>query len=229
MTQRLKFAFLALLAAGAAWFAPAARADEWDKLTVMTFNEPVEIPGRVLPAGTYVFKLAGSDADRNIVQIFTEDQKHLVATILAVPAYREEPAGKTLVTFEERPSGSPEALHKWFYPGENYGVQFVYKKPERQYVAQTEQPVTPPVPVEPPPPMQAEPAPPSLPMVLDAKEELIFADTTPAPPENTGAADRDAAPDTLPHTAGNFALIPLIGLVLLSGGFIAIRFGARHN
>ena len=36
---------------------PKAFADESNKKTVMTFSAPVEIPGKALPAGTYVFKL----------------------------------------------------------------------------------------------------------------------------------------------------------------------------
>jgi len=234
MTQRLKFAFLALLTAGAALFAPAARADEWDKLTVMTFSEPVEIPGKVLPAGTYVFKLADNDGDRTIVQIFTEDQKHLVATVMAIPDYRTEPAGKTVVTFEERPSGSPEALHSWFYPGENYGVEFVYKKSERQYVARSEQPVmTPNIPA---PPVEQTAAAQgdanrSIPAVLAEEEEVIVAEAPPA--DAPAATNTDTAPatlpDTLPQTAGNFAMIPFFGIVLLSGGFTAIRFATRQN
>jgi hypothetical protein len=130
MTYRLKFAALTLLAVGAAWFAPSARADEWDKQTTLTFNEPVQIPGQVLQAGTYVFKLAGSSA-RNVVQIFTQDQQHLVATVNAIPDYRLEPADKTVVTFEESPSGSPEALQSWFYPGDNTGFEFVYPNSQR--------------------------------------------------------------------------------------------------
>ena len=234
MTQRLKFALFALLAAGATLFAPAARADEWDKLTVMTFNEPVEIPGKVLPAGTYVFKLLDSQSDRNIVQIFTEDQKQLVATVMAIPDYRTEPAGKTVVTFEERPSGSPEALHSWFYPGENYGVEFVYKKSERQYVARSEQPVmTPEIPT---PPVEQTAAAQgdanrSIPAVLAEEEEVIVAEAPPA--DAPAAANMDTAPatlpNTLPQTAGNFAMIPFFGIVLLSGGFTAIRFATRQN
>jgi len=46
------------LAGSAAWLAPSARADEWDKQTIMTFNKPVEILGQVLPPGTYVFRFA---------------------------------------------------------------------------------------------------------------------------------------------------------------------------
>jgi hypothetical protein len=130
MTQGLKCGLLTLLVGGAACFAPAAKADEWNKETVVTFSEPLQIPGKVLPAGTYVFKLADSESDRDIVQISTKDQKHLLATIMAVPDDRAEPTGKTVLTLEERPSGSPEALHSWFYAGDTDGVQFLYPNSE---------------------------------------------------------------------------------------------------
>ena len=105
---------------------PYATADTWNDKTILTFSSPVEIPGKVLPAGTYVFKLMDSPSDRNIVQIFNQDESHVYATILAVPDYRLQPAGKTVIDFSERPSNSPEALKAWFYPGANYGQQFVY-------------------------------------------------------------------------------------------------------
>jgi hypothetical protein len=106
--------------------APRALADQWDKKTIVTFNAPVEVPGKALPAGTYVFKLLDSTANRNIVQIFDKDEKHLLATILAIPDYRLKPADKPVISFDERPSGTPEALKAWFYPGEQYGQHFVY-------------------------------------------------------------------------------------------------------
>ena len=143
MTKRLKFASLTLLVSSAALFAPAARADEWNKQTVMTFNAPFEIPGKVLQAGTYVFRLADNSASRDVVQIFTEDQQHLVTTILAIPDSRLEPADGTVVTFQERPSGSPEALQSWFYPGETDGLRFVYPKSESQVAGKSAQPATP--------------------------------------------------------------------------------------
>jgi hypothetical protein len=107
-------------------FPPIARPDAWDKKTVVSTNVPIEVPGKALPAGTYVFKMLDSPADRNIVQIFDKDEKHLLATVLTVPDYRLKPADKPLLQFEERPSGTPEALKAWFYPGENYGREFVY-------------------------------------------------------------------------------------------------------
>jgi hypothetical protein len=105
---------------------PSAAADEYDKKTVVTFNAPVEIPGKALPAGTYVFKLLDSTGNRNIVQIYDKDEKKLLGTILAIPDYRLQPSDKPVITFEERPSGTPEAIKAWFYPGDNYGQQFVY-------------------------------------------------------------------------------------------------------
>jgi hypothetical protein len=40
------------------------KADEWNKKTIVTFDQDVEIPGWVLPAGTYVFKLLNSGSSR---------------------------------------------------------------------------------------------------------------------------------------------------------------------
>ena len=105
---------------------PRAAADERDKKTIVTFSAPVEIPGKALPAGTYVFKLLDSTSNRNIVQIFDKDEKQVLATILAIPDYRLKPTDKPVISFEERPSGTPEAIKAFFYPGDEYGLQFVY-------------------------------------------------------------------------------------------------------
>ncbi len=104
-------------------------ADEWNKKTEFQFSAPVQIPGKTLAAGKYVFQLADSESDRNIVQVFSEDSdgnQSLVATLMAVPDYIEQTPDKPIVHFEERPSGSPEAIHSWFYPGENTGWEFIY-------------------------------------------------------------------------------------------------------
>src|ERR1700730_5572221 len=120
------------VAAMGAIFLPGDRADDWNNKTVMTFSGPVEIPGvhltgyGVLPAGTYVFKLLDSQSDRHIVQIFSQDEKTVYATILAIPNYRLKATSKTVITFSERPAGEPEALRAWFYPGRKWGEGFVY-------------------------------------------------------------------------------------------------------
>src|SRR6476620_12049431 len=121
--------------------APGARADDWNQKTTMTFSAPVEIPGvhlkgwGVLPAGTYVFKILDSQSNRHIVQIFSEDELTVYATILAIPNYRLKATDKTVVTFRERPAGEPEALRAWFYPGKNWGEEFVYPKAKAMVLA----------------------------------------------------------------------------------------------
>jgi hypothetical protein len=125
-----------------ATYIPIAKADQWNQATKVTFDAPVEIPGRVLPAGTYWFTLMPDDADRNVVQVSTADREHLLATILTVPDYRLQPAGSTVIKFAERPSTQPEALRAWFYPGENYGHDFVYPENRAREIAhRTGQPV----------------------------------------------------------------------------------------
>jgi hypothetical protein len=109
---------------------PRAIADESNQKTIFTFSGPVEIPGQVLEAGTYVFKLADSDSDRDIVQVFNKDETHLYGTFLTIPDERLRIAGKTILTFDEAPAGSPEAVRAWFYPGDTFGHDFVYPKTE---------------------------------------------------------------------------------------------------
>jgi hypothetical protein len=130
MIYKFRTLAVALLLAGTAML-PSVKGDEWNKETKVTFSAPVQIPGQVLQAGSYVFKLADSQSDRHIVQIFTEDQRQLITTILAIPASRLEPTGEAVITFQERPSGSPEAIGRWFFAGDLNGVGFVYPEDQR--------------------------------------------------------------------------------------------------
>src|SRR6202030_3688885 len=118
------FSRLALLAA--AGLSTPARADQWDKKTIMTVNEAVQVPNKVLEPGTYVFKLLDSQSDRHVVQIFNKDETHIVTTIIAIPNYRLQPTGKTEFAFWETPAGQPRAMRAWFYPGDNFGQEFAY-------------------------------------------------------------------------------------------------------
>jgi hypothetical protein len=134
-SKQIRKCSLALCATILAASAVVARADLSDKKTIVTFSAPVEVPGRVLPAGTYQFRLLDSMSNRNIVQIFDKDGTRLYATLLTLPDYAENTPSKTIITFDERPSGSPEAIKSWFYPGDNYGNQFVYPQSEAMQVA----------------------------------------------------------------------------------------------
>lgn len=205
-----------------------AFADEWNKETIFTFNEPVEIPGHVLTPGKYVFKLADSASDPAIVQVFSEDKKdreHLVTTILAIPDYRSDTPEKPVVNFEERRGDSPEAVKSWFYPGDNYGWEFVYPKSERLQAAMNQAALTSSAPANPVPapailPQQPAPAA-SAPAEIVREEELILAENTAPPSAVAGAAPPVPLPRALPKTASDLPLLELAGgLMLVAGGLL---------
>ena len=122
---------------------PSARADTWNKKTVVTFTQAVEVPGKILPAGTYTFQLLDSLSDRHIVQIFNADGSQIITIVLAINNYRLEPTGETVMKFGERPGDSPEALRAWFYPGDNFGQEFVYPRVRAIQLAQTTKVIVP--------------------------------------------------------------------------------------
>jgi hypothetical protein len=112
-------------------FLPNAKAEAWNRKTTVTFNEPVEVPGvglHLLPAGTYVFKILSPLPYRHIVEITNVAEDHVFTTILAIPNVRARSTGKTVMTFRERAAGQPEAIRTWFYPGYEWGEEFVYPK-----------------------------------------------------------------------------------------------------
>jgi len=199
--------------------APSARADEWNKLTVMTVNEPIQVTNRVLPAGTYVVKLLDSPSDRHIVQIFNKDQTHLETTILAIPNYRIQPTGKTVFTFWETPPGQPKALRAWFYPGDNFGQEFAYPKSAAvQIAAVAHQPV--------PTTEATQPAElPKAEVTQTQPEPQQEAQNTPPPPPQEAAPAPEPAPapaPELPKTASPYPLVGLAGILSL-GLFALVR------
>lgn len=192
-----------------------ALAQSNDKTTV-TFSGPVEIPGvgaQVLPAGTYVFRLLDSQSNRHIVQVFNADETHVYSTILAIPNYRLKATSKTVLTFAERAAGEPQAVRAWFYPGANWGQEFVYPKTRALELAK----------------LTSEP-------VLYMPDDLVSADDEPAvalrtaPLKAVDASGRDVALDEvveapptrvarLPQTASTLPLLALVGFLTMAVGF----------
>jgi len=207
-----------------------AKADQWDKRTVLTTNQPIQVREKLLEPGQYVFKLLDSSSDRHIVQIFNADQTQLVETVLAIPGYRMQPTGKSQFTFWETPPGTARALRTWFYPGDNMGQEFLYPTQLARLESPAQAP--PPSPAEPPqqeparqePPQEPErqepPAPAPEPQALTtepAQEQPVeVAQNT--PPAEAPAAAPEAQPATLPKTASPLPLVGLTGLLSLGLG-----------
>jgi hypothetical protein len=207
----------------------------WNKRTKVVFSGPVEIPGvgaQVLPAGTYYFRLLDSASDRHIVQIFNEREDHVFATILAIPNWRLKPTSETVMTFRERAAGEPQAVRSWFYPGDNFGQEFVYPKMRAIELAKlTEQPVL---------AMPTELAEKILlpikaaddPAVITLKQAPIEAvkptgevvpmayvvEPPPARMEPVNTSPSSDSTKSLPHTASPLPFLGLIGLVALATG-----------
>jgi hypothetical protein len=135
MNNRKTFITLGLLLAFAI-ILPVARADESNQATEFTFSQPVQIPGRVLPAGTYWFVLVDNPASRNIVRVFNSDRSMVYATIFTISIESPKTTDNTAITFAEREPMQPETILSWFYPGRASGHQFVYSTKEEQELAQ---------------------------------------------------------------------------------------------
>jgi hypothetical protein len=209
--------------------APKAAADEWDRKTIITTNETIEVPGATLPPGTYVFKLLDTtDANRHTVIIQNERENHTYATILAIPNYRLRPTGTSRFIFWETPAGQPKALRAWFYPGDNMGQEFAYKKQRSTEIAQstTTHEQVPQAPEETQTAAQtdtvtntntevAQVTPPPAP----APEPAPAVDNTPAPapaPEPAPAViAQNNTPNELPQTASSYPALALVGFVSL--------------
>jgi|ERR1700676_1215225 hypothetical protein len=211
----------------------AVHADGWDKTTKVTFSEPVQVPGKVLPAGTYVFKLADSSSDRHIVQIFTEDHMRLITTVLAIPNYRLQPADKTILTYDERPADQPMALDAWFYPGDNFGQEFVYPKSRASELSRLNKREV--------PSTGSEEAYPGISETQstattdknvapsESKPEALAPriETTPSPAPNPEPAQTNPEPQRqLPHTASLLPLVGLVGFTLIAVAAL-LRFALR--
>ncbi len=203
-------------------FLNPTRADQWNKKTILTFSQPIEVPGKVLPAGTYTFKLLDSISYRHIVQIWNEDGSQLITTILAIPNYRLEPKEETVIKFHERPGDSPEALRAWFYPGDNFGQEFVYPKTRAIQLAKASNEIVPAETFEP-----TESTLNTVPLVAitpENKEEPVTEAIQVLPlhhPENLPPARVTEAKE-LPKTGSS---IPLIGLLGIAS--IGLAFGLK--
>jgi hypothetical protein len=229
------FAVAITCAASMSVLSPSMSASMWDKRTTVTFSGAVEVPGTVLQPGRYIMKLVDSPADRHIVQFSNERENHVFATVLAIPAYRENPSGQSVFTFYEAPVGQPQAMKTWFYPGDNSGQEFVYPKARLAAllagvnhtnsfapvaVRETEPPES--AKIEEPAKAEAPATPEvssnvSAPAVIEPQsdsEPVTIAQNTAPPPASAdppAGTSSDDSNQTLPKTASNFWEIALLG------------------
>ena len=231
---------VALFAAAAT---PLANADQWDKKTTITINEPVEVPACcnaehvvVLQPGTYVIALAvDNQSDRHTVRIFEKDGTTVVTTILAVPNYRIKPTGKSVFQFWETPTGQTQQMRAWFYPGDTFGQEFAYHKTKSIEIAKAAKTEVPTAVIETEADLQTAPV-----LIVNEKGEerpvevvvarneppaqLAFVPQTPAA---TTPVQELPAPAALPDTASEYPLFGLIGIAAVLGSIFMSRLAKR--
>lgn len=117
---------IAVFCAGLFFSSPGS-ADQWNKKTILTFGQAIELPGVSLPPGTYVFKVPDFNY-RNVVQVFNADETKILATILAISSEREHGTDRTALRFGEGARDLPEPLERLFYPQHKTGNEFIYSK-----------------------------------------------------------------------------------------------------
>ena len=132
MLIRKMFSILCL-ALATAILVPVLHADQANQATKITFSQPVQIPGKVLPAGSYWIQMARNGAP-DIVQIFTE-QHELIATLFTITRERSKPTGPPAFVLANPGEGKAQAIVAWFYPNRTEGHEFLYPKAERQELA----------------------------------------------------------------------------------------------
>ncbi len=218
---------------------PSLKADQWNKKTIITITEPVQMPSCCTPdhvvtlePGTYVLVLVDSLSDRHIVRVFDKNQEHVILTTLAIPNYRLQPTGRTTFQFWETPAGQPRAMRAWFYPGDNFGQEFAYPKSKSVELAKITMTPVPAVAVE----TAQEADLKTVPLVIvnekgnESPMVVAKVEPAPAPPAEVAAQVAPAAepvPPSLPSTASSIPLIGLIGLGSLGLAGILSCFAKR--
>ncbi len=234
MKHRSPLFMLFLIATLTLLFLPGSQADTWNKKTEVTFNQPVELPtGVILQPGKYVMKLADSLSNRHIVQVFNEREDHVYATILAIPNWRMQPTGDTVITFHEMPAGQAKSLRAWFYPGDNFGQEFAYPANRATQIASVTHQEVAKLTTEDESTLakQAEPAPmpeekTEIAESKPAEVENAVQPAEPASPEpqapaaqSTPRTPEPAAAEQLPATASQVPLMGLIGMISVAAAF----------
>jgi len=134
IVRSMAIAGIALAAIGA--FTAGANAQLANKKTIITTNQPIQIPGVTLPAGKYVMKLLDVAGSRTVVRFMNGDENKVYATLLGIPDYKLTTPENSDFSFYEAKPGAPRALRSWFYPGDNYGLEFVYPKAKAVEIAE---------------------------------------------------------------------------------------------
>jgi hypothetical protein len=129
MKRRILLPSLLLCAVAILPAAAVAQRPVWSHKAFATFQRPVEIPGRILPPGTYVLRLIVPEI--HVGQVLSADEKQVFGIFFTSTMDRKPaPSLETEIRLEPREKGSAkwDRLIGWFSPGEQVGDAISYDK-----------------------------------------------------------------------------------------------------
>ena len=128
MTRRSSFlaAFVVLL--GLAGGATSIHATPANRLTYLTFSEPVALPGVTLAPGVYAFQLADPTNSATVVSVL--DKTRTKPYFMGFTRRIDRPRGmadSASVSFGEAPRGQARPILAWYPPDSDTGLKFIYR------------------------------------------------------------------------------------------------------
>lgn len=205
----------------AAFVSSSARADTaWRSPLVI--GEPTEIPGTVLQPGRYLVRVLDTQETRKVVQFMNADESAVIATVMGIPDYRVDTAQHNEFVYFQRAEGAPQALKSWRYPGNSFGIEFVYPKAEAVQLAQARHEE-----VYSAPSAKPEAKEPVVAISPELKEKPVEEKAPPPAPKQAMAAPAPTAVPApaekpakkkLPKTGSSLPLVALAGLAALAAG-----------
>lgn len=97
------------------------------RTTYFTFSGSVQMPGVVLPAGTYVFQVVNPETGGDIVIVRSRDSKQVHFMKFTRSVYRAQ-RGKldSTLSLGESAAGNPPTVKAWYPQYETRGREFIY-------------------------------------------------------------------------------------------------------
>jgi hypothetical protein len=190
--------------------------------TKLAVSEPTQVGPVLLDPGSYTLRVHDFKGGKIQVNIVRDSDQKMMGTATAMRARRNLDTNQqsdnqtqfTYTTFNGHP-----AVATWYYPGDEWGEQFLYGKETvaantgDMTVTQTPAPTA-------STSTMAESTPPA-PAVEERHEEPTRAEVAPAP------APAPEPARTLPRTASSTPLVGLLGALSLAGA-AAVRFSRRN-
>jgi hypothetical protein len=97
------------------------------RTTYFTFSGSVQLPGVVLPAGTYIFEVANHESQGDIVRVLSRDRRKVHLMKFTRFVYRPLTGNlKATISLGESPAGTPPPVTAWYPETESRGREFIY-------------------------------------------------------------------------------------------------------